>query len=522
MKSSPRKRKLARTAKLPAKVAIIALRILAYPFQLAGKGVFLLGMGLVEYCRSRQTKPLLWGLPALLVLASSAYLVTASQSSTQSQLAQKYKKAAQAAVTSSQWQLAVLLLERCIELGSRDKEVLFDLAVASEKTGNEDRKRLVLEALAPESFASHAKAHLWKAMSILNAGNVSTEQARNAELHLKHTLSLEPENQIAHAYLGELYFALDLMPAAIEHLRQTDRTNTGFRLKLAKALLRTGDKLTAESVAEEIVRSLKDEVLNDPQNVQIWLDLAEAHTLLGQFEAASRILQDALVLHDQPKLRDALSMTWILWSDQLVTAEPPNYEGAFELLAGGFVNTPNESLLFDRMLKVLKSKSDATTEAEEFLTQNIVKGVAPGLSHLILGTYLFEVNRPEEAGIHLDQAFKLLPNGPIVANNLAWYLVRTEPGDPERALKIIELVISNFPHDVEYQDTRGHILIHLGKFQEGIRDLEKSLTTLGSRKSTHEGLAKAYEGLGLNDLAARHQEIATRPREYTEHTNTPQ
>lgn len=483
-------------------------RILLYPLHFAGQGIYLFGNGLIEYCRTRKAQPLLLGLPAAFVLGGSFYLLAATQSCTQTELAQKYAIAARAAVASGHWQKALLLLERCIELGNRDKDVLFDLAVASEKTGNDDRKLAILENLAPESRPSHVRAHLWKAMSILDHGSISTTQARQAELHLKHTLALDPSNLIAHAYLGELYFALDLMPAAIEHLRQSDRSNTGFRIKLAKALLRTKDEFAARGVAEEVVQAMKEEVSSDPQNIQNRLDWAEAYTILNEFAAASKILQDGLVLHDDPRFRDALSMTWILWSDELLIQTPPNYQGAFELISGAFVNTPNEGLLFDRMMKILKSESNVAPEAEEFLTQNIVSGVAPGLSHLVLGSFLFEADRSREAGLHLDQAFTLLPNGPIVANNLAWYLVQTLPTEPERALQIIEAVVSNYPKDIEYQDTRGHILVRLGRFQEAIRDLERSLTSLGSRKSTHEGLAEAYEGLGLGDLSERHRNAA--------------
>ena len=152
-------------------------------------------------------------------------------------------------------------------------------------------------------------------------------------------------------------------------------------------------------------------------------------------------------------------------------------------------------------------------DVESFLNENIVLGRAVGISHLILGTYLFEKNLPEKAGFHLNQAFSLLPQGPIVANNFAWYLTKSVPSNPEKALQIVEELLKTYPANLEFRDTRGHIFLSLGRWEEAVLDFESTMPDFRDRVSTHESLATAYEKLGSPDLASGHRKVAAALRE---------
>ncbi len=61
------------------------------------------------------------------------------------------------------------------------------------------------------------------------------------------------------------------------------------------------------------------------------------------------------------------------------------------------------------------------------------------------------------------------------------------------------------PDHPYFRDTRGQILVKLGRYQDAIPDLEVALQAPELAKDVHRALALAYEGLGLKDLAEAHR-----------------
>ena len=110
-------------------------------------------------------------------------------------------------------------------------------------------------------------------------------------------------------------------------------------------------------------------------------------------------------------------------------------------------------------------------------------------------------------------AFKAAPQMPYVANNMAMLLTLDTPPDLDQALAIIQSVLTNSPGNPGFRDTRGKILLKLGRYQEAITDLEFALPSLKSANSTHKALAEAYQALGLSLLAEEHLRLAEIPRE---------
>jgi tetratricopeptide (TPR) repeat protein len=481
--------------------------IVTWPLVVVSGIVRWLFEAVVSYWMSRRLRPFLWGAPALVLVFLCVMILIQLSLLRVPDLQRIYLSAAERAMRSENWTSAKLYFERALELGAREPDNLFDLVLVSERLGDESRKRAILERLAPDDRAVFAPAHLWKAGQILGKGEVRKEDAANAEKQLRLVLTLEPENITAHSILGDLYFQLGLMPAAIEHLQMSDRSSTQYRLLLSKAYAQNNENGKAVAIANELREPAEKQSRGAPRNVEARLDWAEATLLAGEEAKAVEILNEGSRLAEDPRYREARTMCLIQWSDRLLKESLDNKSAAFQLIAAGFENTPNEILLFDRALKLLKGTDSVVADVQEFLSENIATGRAVALSHLILGTYLLESSDRDTAGIHLRQAFKLLPTGPVIANNLAWYLVQTEPADPVQALSIMDAVIKEAPPNAEFIDTRAHILMKLNRWNDAISDLEFSLQTLGDRKLTHIALAEAYDHIGLADLAKRHREL---------------
>jgi Flp pilus assembly protein TadD len=487
----------------------LAWSVLLWPFRAAGAVLWFVGQLLIDWWESRRIKVLLWGTPALLAIMASVATALTVTSVNRIDRAQKYLLAGRVAMRAESWSTAKLYYERAIELGAREPDAMFDLAIASEQTGDEARKRAVLQRLAPDDQAVYAPAHLWKATRILAVGSISEEQLLLAETQLHHVLHLEPDNSMAHAILGDMYSQRGILDRAIHHLSKSDRKSIFYQLKLAKVLKQTGNLPQAELVATNLLALTQPAADAAPRDVEACLSHAEATLLSGDYENTVTILQNATrLVGADPRLRDALTMALIGWSDSLLLRSAENRPRAFQLLAIGLENSPNEMLLFDRIIKLLKTGDVVADDAEVFLKQNIVTGRAVGVSHLILGTHLFDAGDPMTAGLHLEQAFKQLPFGPVVANNFAWYLIKGEGADAPRALSIIDSVIKVQPENPEFRDTKGHILMKLGRWQDAVAEFETTLETLSNRPTTHDALANAYQLLGVEGLADDHRRAA--------------
>ncbi len=173
----------------------------------------------------------------------------------------------------------------------------------------------------------------------------------------------------------------------------------------------------------------------------------------------------------------------------------------------------------------------------------LAEGKSPASLHLILGVDAWQSGRAAEALAHWEQSYQLSPHMAVVANNLAWALAHPQPLDlrgaiatfsaigplpaqtavaaglggpllrtpgPDlpRALGIADSVVKRFPTNVRFRDTRGHILLKMGRWQEAVADLVVALPEVPNKRETHRALAEGHRQLGMNALAAEHQRLA--------------
>ena len=89
------------------------------------------------------------------------------------------------------------------------------------------------------------------------------------------------------------------------------------------------------------------------------------------------------------------------------------------------------------------------------------------------------------------------PRNTEVLNNLAWALSE-RLNQPSEALERINEQIAIVGLNADNRDTRGTILIRLGRLEEGVKDLEQSVKA-GSNLTRLFHLAKAYKRMGRND-----------------------
>jgi tetratricopeptide (TPR) repeat protein len=92
-----------------------------------------------------------------------------------------------------------------------------------------------------------------------------------------------------------------------------------------------------------------------------------------------------------------------------------------------------------------------------------------------------------------------------VWNNYAWVLNHGSKKDLDRAIGAINRGLELAPNELRFRETRGQILVNLGRWQEAVTDLEYALNGMPGNKQIHISLANAYAALGEDDLAQHHR-----------------
>ena len=72
-------------------------------------------------------------------------------------------------------------------------------------------------------------------------------------------------------------------------------------------------------------------------------------------------------------------------------------------------------------------------------------------------------------------------------------------------------IVEKCPNEPDVRNTHGTILVKLGQWEEGVKDLEFALPKLHIKGPTHASLALAYRNLGLSDAANEHERLAREP-----------
>jgi uncharacterized protein HemY len=233
---------------------------------------------------------------------------------------------------------------------------------------------------------------------------------------------------------------------------------------------------------------------------------------MGDFADAVRIIEDGLEERgDSAVLRRGLGDIYEARVDSVEKDQPAALAERMALLEVGLRACPNHRGLLTKLAEVLRTSGPDSLEARARLEGLLSDGQSAPTVHLLLGIDAYERGRVEEAQLHLEQAYRLAPEMPFVANNLAWFLVEGPNADPERALKLIDTAIARDPNELRFRSTRGHVLVRMKRWKDALFDLEAALPREAGVPDVHRDLASAYGALGMDDLAALHRRRAAGP-----------
>lgn len=483
--------------------------LLIVPVLLLRAGLFHIAVALLYSWSNVRWRTVWFALPFAVAVCGGIFLaVTCRASSRPSELTREYLIAAGDAMSRKDFRAAELYYERLTQIpGGRENAALYSLALAAKALGKNDRVNAVLAELAPLDRPGYGRAHLWQAQRLADKGPLTKVELQQVNTHLQYAVKLEPNNAEARALLGAYYMNTNQFALAEQHLTVAVRERPSLCLPLAKAHAFQGHVEQARTYGKSAREYYRQQVAGDPRSVELRLGWADATMFLTEFREAVAILKGGLNLSDENAFHQALTRVYITWSDSIKGDTIDARRERLTLLAAGLDHNPNDATLFDRIMAILRENDAVAGSARQFLLASIAQGESAKICHLLLGTDEGERGNYDLAIKHLERAHALDSSMPIVANNLAWYLLQAEDIDLKRAYELVSALAERWPLMGAIHDTRGQILAKMGRWPEALAELEKGLPQMRGQASTHIALVEVYDQLGMKELADEHRKV---------------
>ena len=461
------------------------------------------------YSWSRKWRSLLASLPAVLVAGTALVFLLYVRKASPVKWMPAYNEAATAAMARGDLPAADVYLRRVAAMDNSNA-VIKRRALLAEKEQNFELARTLMRQIAPENGAGDAEAHIWLAKDVIKRATPLTPQEATTLEHDLEKAALGTDNTEAHVLLGRFYASRGDAKRALLHVDQAVQVLP--ELRLTKAVLHAAQKDTAAARTEatrarDFFREKVETVAAAPPEYRVlW---ARAEVLLGNHATAVRILQPGLTSAEPKQFREALVFVYLSWYD----AETEDGK-RLDLLNAALAYGPNNPRALTLLAELSSREWERAGDARAALQKALSQGSAPATVHCILGTRALQKGDVEQAKLHLELAYQTNPQLPIVLNNLACMIVRSEKPDLPRALQLAEAArgLSNNP---EITDTIGSILARMGKRREAVKELEVALRAFPNRARLHKQLAELYEQLGDAELAKLHRGLAEKGPETT-------
>ena len=490
-----------------------------------------------HYWETRCWSRLLTGIPAVLYLVTGVAALLVIRRPESGVLAAQYRATATRAREDSNREREDLCLRRLLALQPTDPQTRYDYALllALKDQGEVARASRIMQTLAPlkkpDGQSSYAPAHFWVAQQMMNAvAKLRPGDLEVLERHLEASLVGRDAQSAARLPLAELALRTRRWSDAVRHLKEVVNSRPDLLLTLAAAYRELGTDSTANLIADRAVTYYLGLASQDRDDDISRLKWAESLVFQKRLPQALEVLQAGYSRNGDARYGTAIAQVFLLAmagsgarstpvdpeapADATLPTNQPasNLELAsrISLLEQALHFAPNHPGVLTAIAQLSTQETPDADQARVWLKDALARGDAPATVHLILGTSAAAKGDHALASLHLEQAHRLDPRLSVATNNLAYVLAHADPPQTERALQLIEAALQAIPNHPEYHETRGQILLQLGRPKDAIQDLELALKAIPvtRRGGVHDGLARAYEALGDRDLAQRHRKLA--------------
>ena len=451
------------------------------------------------------------GRPVLALLLPIVGAVTWGLTWGRESVAGHYRAAVQDARDAKDYELARFLEHKLEQLGADTKLANFKAAAALGEEGKVDEAYALMQALAPEDRPEYAPAHDWILRRLLGSDLdiEGDERLRLAGFHLAHLKALGFKGE-EYDLLKAIWLAqsgqLEEASTLLEPLIAGNQFAALQRFEIDRSLKRDDEaRRDARSLTTffEAARRRKEKFASD--QYRAW---AQAEQLLGDVANWSRVVREWLAL--DPNSADARAAVVFLdsmeFSDILKSPHADGKELAKRLLE--VAKLTDKPMALDPQVADLYHMRRQSPAISEMLDQLIAMDDAPLALTAVLGTAAALEGDIVVARTMLGRVVAQDEKNAVAWNNLAWAASQDPDKDLNKALAAVNTALRLTPEEFRFRETRGQILVSLGRYQEAIDDLEFALNGMPDATPIHVALATAYDKLGKTELADAHRKQA--------------
>ena len=375
-----------------------------------------------------------------------------------------------------------------------EAEILLDGALAPFE------KAPPTSAQGPE-LAEYAQLQMLKAQVLITKRTgPGVEEARRILRDVTTRLPTQPE---AWRLLAQVELSQEEPGKALDVALQGLGYNEGYGpLLLLKA---RAEKVRSPAMAALTLRGLLDQ---EPNNVQVLVDLADAYVRSGRTQQAVDFLSQRLLKFEGPARR----LCEIAYAeaqyangqrdearalfDQLTQADPNDATPTMslaqqlrrerrwtemnQLVRRWLATHPNDADVATTIAQVLATTGDkqALLMGEDILRMTLERNPRSLSCLSLLAMMMQDTGRNVEAAKLYRKVLELDPKSVTVLNNLAWILCEGENRPQEEyneALELAEKGLQIISDNMDLLDTRGYAYYHLGEFDKAMADFDKCI-----------------------------------------------
>ncbi|MEO2036595.1 MAG: tetratricopeptide repeat protein, partial [Planctomycetaceae bacterium] len=278
-------------------------------------------------------------------------------------------------------------------------------------------------------------------------------------------------------HLIELLTVCGLFEEAIELLKPVSAATPDSQAKLARLFVLAGRTDEARGVTDSLLDQLRSGASDDERLLvsvvrvllienrrQEVVDLVETRFHIANGVAGEELtgiyVRSVSALFDQKAAAD----------DAFIGTNE-----SLDLLQRVYRIDPAAPAIAPRLAKVAVGQGVAAAEANALVSKILVQGTLNAVVYSAVGAEAILQHDFKKAVANLQQAHSLLPDDPVVLNNLAVALVRQSKDNAVRALDLVEQALSIAPGHPELLATRGEIYIALDRLNDARHDLSTVL-----------------------------------------------
>lgn len=299
---------------------------------------------LEKWRASRSRKCFVAGLPWVLVLGCTAFLIIPALLRDRQSLAKTYEKQLQQGRQSGNTALQTQSLEALADLDSGNPARCLDLGKFLISTGKREAGLARIRRAADGFSPGLADAHVWLARDLIYGDDRSQTARDDAERHLKSAIALSPGIPGIHLLMADFYTSIQEPYLSAEHLVSAARLEPTLFPKAISLTKGSGMPLAnAEELRKEAIETLGARLTAKPTNARLRAALADVYMLNQQLTEAMQILEESQKTDAPELIRKQQSRWHVEKVVSLLTASPLNRDRCVPLLVAAFRLDPENS-----------------------------------------------------------------------------------------------------------------------------------------------------------------------------------